>query len=255
MNQAIQQWRVFLWGRAFTIITDCRALQWLDTYEGENTAVCRLKFGIIGYSFRVCHRHRHLNEYPDSLSQLVINTYLCPNITGKYSDYTTLNEYYYLAHKFKLDSPSPTDHITPDKLPGFRRKKPTSRSAPTENTSPSFSHTAISFSNVKDHGIEFCSLFNNDIMRAAHNASTFSWMVHGLECGTFYDTIRHHGIPFQVHAAIDVTPHGRNWMQIFAKIPDILSNSDQFLTFIKQRLNITIQGYYVTIPELYSKAD
>ena len=122
MNQAIQQWRVFLWGRAFTIITDCRALQWLDTYEGENTAVCRLKFGIIGYSFRVCHRHRHLNEYPDSLSQLVINTYLCPNITGKYSDYTTLNEYYYLAHKFKLDSPSPTDHITPDKLPGFRRK-------------------------------------------------------------------------------------------------------------------------------------
>ena len=86
MNFAIQRWRPFLWGVMFTVITDCCAHKWIETYEGDNAAVRRLQFGIIGYNFTCCHRLRHLNDDSDELSQLGINTLLGANITGSYSD-------------------------------------------------------------------------------------------------------------------------------------------------------------------------
>ena len=123
MNYDIQQWRPFLWRVTFTVITDCRALKWIETYEGDNAAVRRLQFGIIGYNFTCCHRLRHLNEDGDGLSQLSIDTQLGANLTGIYSNNATLHQYYQLAAQFSNDSPSPCGEITADKLPGYRRKR------------------------------------------------------------------------------------------------------------------------------------
>ena len=46
----------FLWGQEFSIISDCRALQWLDFYDVDNMASRCLQFGIIGYIFIGSHR-------------------------------------------------------------------------------------------------------------------------------------------------------------------------------------------------------
>ena len=39
VNFGINQWKVFLWGKEFTILTDYRALIWLLSYDGTNSAV------------------------------------------------------------------------------------------------------------------------------------------------------------------------------------------------------------------------
>eukprot|EP00978_Attheya_sp_CCMP212_P032515 scaffold127425_cov26-Attheya_sp.AAC.1 len=41
--------RHFLWGRPFTLCTDCRALLWLMNYNGQNHAFKRLQMELFGY--------------------------------------------------------------------------------------------------------------------------------------------------------------------------------------------------------------
>ena len=248
----------------FTVITDCHALKWIQTYEGDNAAVRRLQFGIIGYNFTCCHRLRHLNEDGDGLSQLSIDTLLGANITGSYSDNATLNQYYELATQFSKDSPSPVGAMTPDKLPGYRRKRSINGPGPKPIDPPinedpianmAFSHTSIAFVDAPNHGIHASTLFNNEIVCAAHSASKFNWIVHGWGSGTFFDSIKQNSVPFTVHAAMDIYPQGRNLMQSFANVPHIFSNSDELLTYITRALNCSVQGDFVTIPALDSRSD
>ena len=49
INVAIQKWRPFLWGKEYIVINDCFASRRLDSYEGDNGAVWRLQFGILGF--------------------------------------------------------------------------------------------------------------------------------------------------------------------------------------------------------------
>ena len=48
--------RHFLWGRPFTLMTDCRALVWLLDYKGHNHAVKRLQLELLGYWFTIANR-------------------------------------------------------------------------------------------------------------------------------------------------------------------------------------------------------
>lgn len=48
--------RHFLWGVIFTLMTDCRAMVWLMSYEGNNHAVKRLQFELLGFWFTIVNR-------------------------------------------------------------------------------------------------------------------------------------------------------------------------------------------------------
>ena len=75
-------------------------------------------------------------------------------------------------------------------------------------------------------------------------------MVHGFGSGTFFDVIQHQNILFQIHAAMDTTPHGRNLMQTFATVKTISSDTRKILTYIDKSLTHNILCYYVTVPAL-----
>jgi hypothetical protein len=47
--------RHFLWGRPFTLITDCRALIWLMDYKGHHHTVRRLQLEMLGYWFSIAN--------------------------------------------------------------------------------------------------------------------------------------------------------------------------------------------------------
>ena len=47
----------------------------------------------IGYNFNTTHCLAYLNEDNDGISRLGINTNLDTNLTGRYSDTPTLNQY------------------------------------------------------------------------------------------------------------------------------------------------------------------
>jgi hypothetical protein len=49
VNFGIDKWKIFQWGKEFTVLTDCRALVWLMSYEGTNAAVRGLQFEILGF--------------------------------------------------------------------------------------------------------------------------------------------------------------------------------------------------------------
>ena len=77
---AITKNRHFLWGREFTLISDCVALQWLMNYDGTNHAVRRLQLEMTGYSFTVVHRAGRMLEDANFFSRLADNTHIDPLI-------------------------------------------------------------------------------------------------------------------------------------------------------------------------------
>ena len=92
-------------------------------------------------------------------------------------------------------------------------------------------------------------------MCATHSASKFNWIVHGCGSGTLFDAIKQNLIPFTVLVAMDIYPQGRNLMQTIINVPHVFSNSDELLTHIIRALKGCVQGYYVTVPALYSRSD
>ena len=77
-SYAINKNRVFLWGRPFTLITDCRALLWLMSYKGHNHAVRRLQLEMLGYWFTIANRPGRMMEDANYFSRLRQDTHVDP---------------------------------------------------------------------------------------------------------------------------------------------------------------------------------
>lgn len=135
---------------------------------------------------------------------------------------------------------------------GYRQKRtidgPGPAPAPPINIA--LSHTAIAYVNAPGHAIKPMSLLNNDIVRAAHTASTFTWIVHGFGPGTFFGAIMNEGTPFIVRASMDVHQESRTLMQSFADIEHISSNFGELLSYLRNNLSSNIQGYCVIMRTL-----
>ena len=67
-----------LWGRPFTLISDCKALLWLMSYEGHNHAVRRLKLELLGFCFTIANRPERMMKDADYFSQLNKTLHLDP---------------------------------------------------------------------------------------------------------------------------------------------------------------------------------
>jgi hypothetical protein len=68
----------FLWGRPFTLITDCRALIWLMNYKGHHHAVGRLQLEMLGYWFSIANPPGRMLEDADYFSRLGQDIHIGP---------------------------------------------------------------------------------------------------------------------------------------------------------------------------------
>ena len=110
---AIVKNRHWLWGRFFSILTDCRALLWLMDYKGHNHTVHRLQLEMLGYNFTIVHRPCTMLEDANYFSRLSANIHIDP----------LLKQYLYTAHQNAVDHPSSPDALCDQNMPGRRTKR------------------------------------------------------------------------------------------------------------------------------------
>ena len=258
VNFGINQWKVFLWGKEFTILTDCRALIWLLSYEGTNAAVRRLQFEILGYWFTVHHRSASMNGDADALSRLALDFTIDPS----------LKNYYKLASDLERQHPCVNGPVQPDNLPGFRRnfknRKETNISSDTNQSSnnltrSSFDQTFDGITNIpimtkifhsgESKQISSCcsSLNCQPLVANALQASTFKWIINRFGSGSFLSVCKEFNIPFSVPLACDITMEGRSLLQELGNASQVVEGSLQLLELI-QLSTQSVQGYYVTSP-------
>ena len=118
------------------------------SYDGHyNHAVRRLQLEMTGYWFTIVNRPDHMLEDANYFSRLNTNQHIDPLLKG-YLEY---------ARKLYTNNTPDTNEITPDNMPG-RRKKRTGQEISPEQTSPcalaqiDFSNSPIDISiNVNDY--------------------------------------------------------------------------------------------------------
>ena len=69
IKAAIQNFRVYLVGTKFTVVTDHKALKWLNTMKDNNPRLTRWYLFLQPYQFEVEHRPGKLNGNADALSR------------------------------------------------------------------------------------------------------------------------------------------------------------------------------------------
>ncbi len=70
---ATNAYKVYLLGRRFTIVTDHRALEWLDRLQESNARLTRWSLALQAYDFVVQHRPGKDNGNADALSRIATN--------------------------------------------------------------------------------------------------------------------------------------------------------------------------------------
>lgn len=65
----IQNFRVYLLGRPFTVETDHRCLEWLDRLKENNARLTRWSLSLQPYTFKVVYRKGKANNNADGLSR------------------------------------------------------------------------------------------------------------------------------------------------------------------------------------------
>jgi hypothetical protein len=114
--------RHFLWGRPFTVMTDCAAINWLMSYKGNNHAVVRLQMELLSYWFTITVRPGRMLEDANFFSRLGEDTHIDP----------LLKDYLSFGRQLYVDNPVDKGDVTEKNLPGRRRSK----KSKIEETSP-----------------------------------------------------------------------------------------------------------------------
>lgn len=69
---AVKQFRCYLYGRKFKVLTDCRALKWLMNARDPSSRLSRWNLLLQEYNFEVEHRAGKMNQNADALSRAVV---------------------------------------------------------------------------------------------------------------------------------------------------------------------------------------
>lgn len=69
---AIKQFRPYLWGRSFKVITDHRPLKWLMSLKDPGSRLTRWTVKLSEYDFEVIHKPGKMNTNADALSRVAI---------------------------------------------------------------------------------------------------------------------------------------------------------------------------------------
>jgi len=256
---AMSKNRYLLWGRPFTLITDCYALLWILQYQEDNPALRRLQLGLLGLWFTVVHRANKLNADPDYWSRIGQDIHFDP-LLGKYQLYCRLME--------EKHGPSRSEVIGRDQAPGRRRRAARDISLgpesipiedhPTHLHDTSSDHPIVSFVHIpvvfesedKQRPPSLSASHHRDVGSAALKLSRFSWLLYGFGSGHFFSSIRQLSLPFHVPMAVDTTMLGRTMLKDVGNVATILDSSVSLRkTLLDPNVSgQTFHGYYITCP-------
>ena len=74
---AITQFRLYLYGNKFTLITDHRPLVWLNSHNDPGSRVTRWRLKLLNYQFDVLYKKGELNLNADALSRNPVSENVC----------------------------------------------------------------------------------------------------------------------------------------------------------------------------------
>jgi hypothetical protein len=249
--------RHFLWGRPFTLITDCRALIWLMSYKGRNHAVKRLQLELLRYWFSIANRPGGMLEDANYFSRLGEDIHIDP----------LLKEYLGFARKSYVESPPSSDPLNDQNMPGRRARSTNLRENDVAEaqadfarvewegndeidlTPPSNKHSR-SYSNVP------IDIYNTGVVQAksdmnfsyitetALRLSKFNWCMNQPGHGHFIEASQRMALQFEPIIVCDTDQSCRNTMQSRFSAPFIFDDLSKMARFCSFDKIPSIQGYY-----------
>ena len=257
-----------LYGARFTWCTDCNALRFILTYDGNNPVLLRLQMRFMMWSCDIIHRNAEFLGDADYLSRL-----------GADLDYDPLMiSYLNLTTKLRDMYPPVDGPMKPDNMPGYRgpRIRAPAPDAPVNlaaisaladsvedpHIAPILQAIYLDESGGSTHCLEMVPvefghlspsqlsaseglvLYNNDIPLLASELSSFAWAVYGFNSGHFVSSLLGPSAADEIVLAADTRPVGRALFSEFTKCPVVLDSAIKLL----ERINLstastTIHGY------------
>ena len=254
--------RHFLWGRPFTLMTDCRALVWLLDYKGHNHAVKRLQLELLGYWFTIANRSGSMLEDANYFSRLGEDISIDP----------LLRDYLSFARQMFTTNPPSPDPLTEQNTPGRRAKIPRSE-IPTNMGASDINLAQVEFINeptdltpptnkyrrsISNYPVTICrsdtvqspSKKNfSYITETAVNISRFRWCLSEPGHGHLIEESKTASINFEATIVCETNLSARNTMQSRYSAPFVFDALEKLSEFCANGDLPTIQGYYAQLNE------
>ena len=255
---AINKNRHYLFGTRFVWVTDCYAIKFILSYDGNNPAILRLQMRLMCWDMTIVHRNdTHLAD-ADYWSRLGEDICFDPH----FRDYLRFDK------ALRASSPAPTDlPMLPQNMPYYRGPRITTQvdssnqkaetsycecllssitSIGNASISP-LSHVPVQFgySDTVTPDNAHASL-NHEIPCLAHNALRFSWAGYSFGGGHFASTITSRNLPFCVTLACDQYESGRAMFREFTSCMKIFNTGNEMLDYIRGSGDSShIHGYLI----------
>eukprot|EP00956_Cyclotella_meneghiniana_P037713 scaffold143282_cov76-Cyclotella_meneghiniana.AAC.4 len=253
-DYAINKLRHYCWGMQFTWLTDCYALRFVMSYDGNNPAVLRLQMRLMCWDMVIVHRPGTEMTAADYLSRLGADLCFDP----------LLKDYIERVSQFKLSNrPISTLPMLPANMPGYRgprkRSTPASDSPDVEECiSDNATVALIDAIYVRDsngHGsylanvpvcfgsfhefIDLTSiykskpLYNSELVLTARAINECHWAIYSFNCGHFASSIETASLPFRITLAADPFQEGRDLFREFTDCPTVLEGARELYDHIR----------------------
>jgi hypothetical protein len=252
--------RHFLWGRIFTLVTDCRALMWLMDYKGHNHAVRRLQLEMLGYAFTIVNRTGAMLEDANYFSRLGEDIHVDP----------LLKDYLSIARQAYIDNPPSTEPLGDQNMPGRRSKRTKMIQESLEPTAgldlaqviwenesidvtPPSNKLSRKYANIP---IQICETGKlqepskkhfSYITETAVRLSTFKWCLSQPGHGHFIEASQSASIRFEPIMICDTDQNCRNTMQSRFASPFIFESISKMASFCDTHDMPFVQGYYINL--------
>ena len=272
----INKLRLYCWGMTFTWITDCYAIRFILSYDGNNPALLRLQMRLMCWDMVIVHRPGTMLSTPDYLSRLGADLCFDPLVRA----------YYERIHSLRAADPPPTTlPMQPINMPGYRGpRRSSSPAAPAallqpddvDGTAQSIftsiflddanGHSALShvpvvfgtFAPEVDLAAVYRSspLYHSELVLTARTILEFQWAVYSFNSGHFMTNIRRHCLPFRVTLAADTTLSGRSCFKEFTNCQRILTGAKEMLDHVRSSGDTSpIDGYLIHSHDLSSASN
>ena len=254
---AINKCRHMAFGMQFTWLTDCYALRFILSYDGnKNPAVLRLQMRLMCWNMTIVHRPGTMMVHPDYLSRLGADLCFDP----------MLRDYLDKIHALKQANPPVKElPIKRCNMPGYRKKRKVSLDEDEDTVSVTLStviHSQSSnghenhLSNVPicfgcfEAGIDLTQVYkatplnNSELVLAARHIFHFQWAVYSFNSGHFVVSIQQHSLPFRVVLGAGAFAEGRTLFKEFTDCTMILPGARELYDHVRNSGDTSkIDGY------------
>jgi hypothetical protein len=207
-NYAINKCCCMAFGQRFVWVTDCYALKFILSYDGQNPGILHLQMRMMCWDMVIKHQNDVCLTDADYFSRLGADLCFDP----------LLKEYIQQVNAIHHRSLTPTElPIAPMNQPYFRRPRlnmpckseqhlsvpqPSALAAITTTGLQHLSNWPVTFGTPAapantTSDVAPCYLYNLDIMPAGSMLAHFSWAVYSFNSGHFLSTIDKHGYPLK----------------------------------------------------------